>query len=115
MVFQPKVTHIKNPQDLTLLPRLVGNFSRLVSDTAVEDINQLADWRKPEKLLEMRKELLRLVKEATLERKDEVTESLKQGKIDRRAKPYLRMALLCVLISWHLDQQMREIEGFFSS
>ena len=107
----PKIRHIDNREDLRLFRRLLKKFANKMADQLVDQIQTFKGWKQEENLAQYRKQLVQTVQEACLERKDPVTNSLQKQEVDRRNDPYVKAALLSMLIDYHIDEQLQQIEG----
>lgn len=109
--FRPVIRHIDNRNDLQLWKRLLRKFGMKVADIFPENLSNYKEWKNEDKLAELRSELLRITKEALEQRKDPVTNSLQKNEVDKRNDPYVKIAFLAMLIDYHVDEQLKQIES----
>lgn len=111
----PKIRHQYSREDVKMLKRLVTKFSQKMTDYIFEHSNDFVGWREQDNLVDIRKTLTKTVQDACYGRKDAVSESLATNQIDRRLDPYVKIALLSMVCDYHVDDQLKKIEGILGS
>ena len=72
-------------------------------------------WQNEEKLLELRKRLIEKVKEACYEKNDAAMVALKTNVVNRSLDPYLEIAVLSLIIGYHVSGQVDNLESMICS
>lgn len=108
----PRIRHT-NQEDTEKLKRLIKLFSRKLESKLLDEARNFRNFTNKDNLLGYRKTLLEKVKQACLERDDDVTALLKSpnNRPDTKQEPYVQIALLAAVIDYHCDEELKRINN----
>jgi hypothetical protein len=111
----PKVIHTDVAGIVRNLQKIFKQFPDRATSHARSNATKYNGWQNEEKLLELRKRLIEKVKEACYEKNDAAMVALKTDVVNRSLDPYLEIAVLSLIIGYHVSGQLDKIEAAICS
>lgn len=111
----PRIVHTDVAGIVRDLQKIFKQFPERATSHARSNATKYNGWKDEAKLLELRKRLVEKVKEACYEKNDAAMTALKTGVVNRSLDPYLEIAVLSLIIGYHVSGQVDKLETMLCS